>query len=69
MKDNKGHFRQRTEMTIIGAAKDEPDTAELIDAIKSREREDNLDQDEEDNDEGLGDVDLDDQGAVVSDDD
>jgi len=65
MKEKKGHFKQKSEPTIIGAAKDEPDVAELIDTMRNREKDsdDSLGSEEEDNDEGMGDVDLDEHVA------
>lgn len=64
MKANKGSFKQKSEPMLIGASKDEPDVADLM---KNRNIEDGSDE-EEDNQEGMGDVDLDDQGGVVDDD-
>ena len=60
MKENQGHFKQKSEPTIIGANKDEPDVAELIDNFKARTGGDDSDEEvEEDNQEGMGDIDLD----------
>lgn len=68
MKANKGKFKLKSEPTVIGANKDEPDVADLIDNLKSKEHgEEDLDEEEEDNQEGLGDVDLEEE--VAEDDD
>jgi len=59
MKENQGHFKQKSEPTIIGANKDEPDVAELIDNFKARTGGEDSDEGyEEDNQEGMGEIDL-----------
>lgn len=57
MKSHGGKFRVMTEPTVIGANKDEPDVADLIDNMNKRGDESG-DSNEEDNQEGMGDVDL-----------
>ena len=37
MKQKQGYFKQKSHPTIIGANKDEPDTADLLDAMKNRQ--------------------------------
>jgi len=37
MKKKGGHFKQKSAPTIIGANKDEPDTADLIDNMRNRQ--------------------------------
>ena len=62
MKENHGHFKQKSEPTIIGDKyKDEPDVAELIDNFRAKnENEEDSDDEnvEEDNQEGMGDIDV-----------
>lgn len=57
MKENGGAFRQKSEPTIIGASKDEPDVADLIDSMKNRQ--DHVDEDIEENQDD--DVDVEDE--------
>lgn len=71
MKRKGGHFKQKSEPTIIGANKDEPDTADLLENMKNRQTEEGEpdqqqddDDDDEDNDEGMGDVDIEANGAI-----
>ena len=60
MKENKGIFKQKSDPTIIGDKhKDEPDIAELIDNVKARQEGGSEKSDEEDNEEGMGDINLD----------
>ena len=71
MKELGGSFKQKSHPTIIGANKDEPDTADLLENMKNRQQEDDDDQDseqEEDNDEGMGDVDIENDNGVINDD-
>jgi hypothetical protein len=64
MKKRGGHFKQKSLPTLIGANKDEPDTADLLENMKNRREEQDgdvsngSDSDEEDNDEGMGDIDI-----------
>jgi len=61
MKQKQGYFKQKSHPTIIGANKDEPDTADLLDAMKNRQDQDGEEDDseeEEDNEEGMGDIDI-----------
>jgi len=68
MKAKKGKFKQKSEPTVIGAKSDEPDLTDLIDNLRSKTKgEESLDEEEEDNQEGMGDVDLSEQ--VADDDD
>lgn len=58
---------------MIGANKDEPDTADLLENMKNRQTEDGEDiqgdsNDDEDNDEGMGDVDIDTMTGAVDED-
>lgn len=74
MKKKGGHFKQKSEPTIIGANKDEPDTADLLENMKNRQHEEgeqqgDSDDDDEDNDEGMGDVNIEDDGGVAVSDD
>ena len=75
MKKKGGHFKQKSEPTIIGANKDEPDTADLLENMKNRQPNDGGDgqdvneDEDEDNDEGLGDVDINGTGAIDADSD
>jgi len=70
MKKKGGHFKQKSEPTIIGANKDEPDTADLLENMKNRQNEDSEGEsdDDEDNDEGMGDVDIDTMTGAVDED-
>lgn len=64
MKSKQGHFKQKSQLTVIGANKDELDTTDLLENMKNRQTDDNDDEDDdEDNDEGM-DVDLEESGAV-----
>jgi hypothetical protein len=36
MKRKGGHFKQKSEPTVIGANKDEPDTIEMLENMKNR---------------------------------
>ena len=71
MKEKKGQFKQKSHPQVIGANKDEPDTSDLLDAMKNKQEQDGDEDDseeEEDNDEGMGDVDIEnDLGANVCD--
>ena len=73
MKQKQGHFKQKSHPTIIGANKDEPDTADLLDAMKNRQDQDGDEDDsdpEEEEDEGMGDIDIEnDLGANAVDED
>lgn len=70
MKRRGGHFKQKSLPTIIGANKDEPDTADLLENMKNRREEQGGEvsagssDDEEDNDEGMGDIDIEKDLAV-----
>ena len=68
MKRKGGHFKQKSEPTVIGASKDDADNDNLIEKYRNKNDEDGEDQDEEeeDNEEGMGDFDIDveDSGAV-----
>ncbi len=44
MKNRGGHFKQKSEPTIIGANSDEPDTADLLEKLKNRQNDDNGEQ-------------------------
>lgn len=65
MKDKGGRFQSKGEPVIIGANKDELDTADLLDNLKQKQVE-NVESGEEDNQEGLGEFD-EDEPAVVED--
>lgn len=62
MKERGGHFKQKSAPTIIGAQKDEPDTADLLENMKNRQdaegEGDDDSEEEEDNEEGMGDIDI-----------
>ena len=59
MKENQGHFKQKSQPTIIGDKnKNEPDVADLIDNMRQRVDGEDSDDIQEDNDEGMGDIDL-----------
>ncbi len=64
MKAKQGHFKQKSQLTVIGANKDELDTTDLLENMKNRETEDHDEDEDEDNEEGLGDVDIEASGAV-----
>ena len=64
MKANKGTFKQKSEPMLIGASKDEPDVADLM---KNRNEDEGSDEGEEDNQEGMGDVNLDEEVHAVDD--
>ena len=70
MKENKGIFKQKSDPTIIGDKyKDEPDIAELIDNVKARQEGDGSQKSEsEDNEEGMGDINLDEKIEAEEDD-
>lgn len=57
MRANKGHFKQMGEPTIIGSNKDDTDVAELINYMAAKDQDEEEDG-EEDNQEGMGDIDL-----------
>ena len=65
MKKKGGHFKQRSEPTVVNAKQgDDTDVADLLESMKARDGEDAGGSDveeEEDNDEGMGDVDLDEE--------
>lgn len=70
MKRKGGHFKQKSEPTVIGANKDEPDTIEMLENMKNRQTEEGEDaqgdsQEDEDNDEGMGDLEVDTMTGVV----
>lgn len=62
MKKKGGHFKQKSEPTVIGQKSDEPEVAEMLEGLKARGGDDDEEdsEPEEDNDEGMGDIDLDD---------
>lgn len=67
MKKKGGHFKQKSEPTVIGYRKDEPDVADLIYNLQARgEGEEDSQEDDEDNEEGM-DVDLDELAGDVPD--
>jgi hypothetical protein len=66
MKSRGGHFRQKSEPTVIGANK-EMDTDDLLEKFKQEQEKDHeeVESGEEDNREDMGDVNVDDDGAHV----
>ena len=70
MKKKGGHFKQKSEPTVIGANKDDTDADNLIEKYRNKNDEDGEGEDQqeedEDNEEGMGDFDIDveDSGAV-----
>ena len=69
MKANKGQFKQESGPQVIGTNSNETDVAELMaQAAAARGNEDGSDE-EESNEEGMGDVDLNDNNVVEEDDD
>lgn len=67
MKEKGGRFQSKGEPVIIGANKDELDTADLLDNLKQRQVENGegeaVESGEEDNDEGMGELDAEDPTA------
>jgi len=68
MKANKGSFKQKGEPMLIGTQQDEPDVNVLIDTQKANTGDEN-NEDEEDNQEGMGNVDLTENVALADDSD
>jgi len=68
MKKKGGHFKQKSELTVIGANKDDEENDELLEKYRNKNEEEGDDklEEEEDNEEGMGDFDIDveDSGAV-----
>ena len=62
MKENQGHFKQKSEPTIIGDKnKDEPDVSELLNnyiANRAGGDDESGEEREEDNQEGMGNINL-----------